>query len=323
LVKDFELDNEEKMLIPSQEARTERASNLIDLQPDIRPPSPERNIKNGPNVVVRSKEEPNLEDIPSTNQTSSKLKNRTEEQAYLSVRQTLPTGEAEILADLQRDDLMVQRMKNTRSSSLHRISVETKPSTQLKNNYPVQTPMQSNFSYSDSTDDDSDSFDGSSSDDMSFAPSKPLQNTMGGTELPGMTDEFLGVTNNGPCLSPTSKRKLLSGKNISRDRMSARIRASSPQNNGNASFHSIRPLKVDGVSSTNHAATARRNRLASTQRARSADKNLHNQGEDDLGPPSNIGKQLRMKRLQQQKIETNFRKGRGQQVNNGDRTFTC
>eukprot|EP00555_Chaetoceros_dichaeta_P013796 CAMPEP_0198269714 /NCGR_PEP_ID=MMETSP1447-20131203/42311_1 /TAXON_ID=420782 /ORGANISM="Chaetoceros dichaeta, Strain CCMP1751" /LENGTH=105 /DNA_ID=CAMNT_0043961405 /DNA_START=56 /DNA_END=373 /DNA_ORIENTATION=+ len=105
--------------------------------------------------------------------------------------------------------------------------------------------------------------------------------------------------------------------------MNARIRPSSPQNNGNVSlFHSARPLKKDGESSTNLAANARRNRLASTLRARSVDKNRFNQ-EDEPGPPSNIGKQLRKKRLQQQKLENSLLKGRIQQGNTNERTFTC
>lgn len=231
----------------------------------------------------------------------------------MPVRKPVSPGKVEILADLRQDT------KIKRSSSLHRISVETKSSTQLKKSYPVQAQI--HFSYSDSSDDDSASFGGSSSDDNSFAPTKPLQKNMKSVELQVVTDELAEMTNNVMPLSPTSKRKLLKSKNISRDRMSARIRPLSPQNSGNVSLsHSARPLKNYDVSSTNHAANARRNRLASTLRARSVDKNLFNQKDEDA-PQSNIGKQLRKKRLQQQKLENSLLKGRIQQGNTNDRGY--
>jgi len=307
LIEEDDEGNVEKILTPAQKVPPERNSNSIDQQPDIRTPSPERDSQEGSNLNdVRSKKRHNLKNMPSTKQARSKLKNSTEQQIHSLVRQISPARKEEILADLQQDDPMCPREENTQSS-LHKISVATRSATQLNSNYPIQTKMLNNYSYSDTTDDDSASYEGSSSDDSSYAPSKPLENVTGGTEL-------AVIANDDRPLSPASKRKLLSGKNISRERMSARIRASSPLNSDNGRFHSIRPLK-DGVSSTNHAANVRRNRLASTLRARSADKNTLNQGEEEISPASNIGKNLRKKRLQQQKITGSFRKVRVQQEN--------
>lgn len=300
--------NFEKMPANAQRVPAGKMSNIID-QPF--PKDESQNDQNSTNVKYCEKYE--SKDMPSIKRTNNKSKSSTEQQICSPVERVLPAGEAEILADLQQYDPLCQRQTNMQSSP-HKISVATMSSTQLKSNYPIQTQIHKNYSYSDSTDDESASYEGSSSDDSSFALSKPLQKAGGSTE-PRMT------INAESHLSPASKRKLLRGKNISRDRMNARIPPSSSPNSDNARLIPIRSLK-DGMSSTNHAANVRRHRLAATLQARSADNNMLIQGEEELMPPSNIGKSLRKKRLQQQKIAGSFRKVRVQQ-GKSERTFAC